>query len=152
MVDSVFLYKTSPLGMVEIWRKGLNDLYFHLIHDIKNLITNVGKAEFANIQIAAGTAPSHAAVGTGITAANILDTTLGTEKYRAAATRSRTTITVANDTAYYDTTINVDASWDITEAGLLNAASNGILFARQVFTAVSVSNGVVLKVVWKLQN
>jgi len=151
-MDSALFCKATPYGYVEIWRKDLNQSLFRLVHSIPNLLTNTGKAEFANLQIAAGTAPSHAAVGVGITAANILDTTLETERYRAAAVRSRTTITVNNDTAYYDTTINCTAADDITEAGLLNAASAGTLFARQVFAAVTVANGVVLKVVWKLQN
>jgi len=151
-MDSALFCKATPYGHVEIWRKDLNQSLFRLVHSIPNLLTNTGKAEFANIQIAAGTAPSHAAVGTGTTAALITDTILETEVYRASAVRTRTTVVVANDTAYYDTTINVLGTYDVTEAGLLNAASSGILFARQVFTAVPVSAGVVLKVVWKLQN
>lgn len=152
MTVSKFLCSVTPYGMVEIWKKGLHDQYFYKIHDIKNLITNAGKAEFANIQIAAGTPPSHAAVGTGTTAAAVTDTTLETEIYRASAIRSRITISVSNDTAYYDTTINCLASYDITEAGLLNSGSGGTLFAHQIFTAVPVTNGVTLKVVWKFQN
>ena len=152
MMDSALFCKTTPYGYVQIWRKDPDESLFRLVRSLPNLITNVGKAEFANIQIAAGTAPSHAAVGKGTTAALITDTIVETEVYRAAAVRTRATTAVANDTAYYDTTINVLGTYDITEAGLFNAASAGTLFARQVFTAVPVSAGVVLKVVWKLVN
>jgi len=154
MADSAYLCRTPVHGWVEIWRKGVYEAGFTLMRSQHNLITNVGKAEFANLQIAAGTAPSHASVGTGVVAAVVTDTILGLEIYRAAAVRSRVTITVANDTAYYDTTINCVASFDVTEAGLFNnaTANLGTLFARQVFTAVPVAAGVVLKVIWKLQN
>ena len=152
MQDSVFVCKTTPIGFVEIWRKDPGATLYTLVHSLKNLITDVGRAAFAGLQIATGTAPAYAAVGDGTTAAVVGDTTLESERYRAAAVRSLVTTTVANDTAYYDTTINVTATYDITEAGLLSLATLGVLYARQVFTAVPVSNGVVLKVVWKFQN
>ena len=152
MLDSVFLCKTPVYGWLEIWKRDPNESQFILVRSLKNLITNAGRAAFANIQIGLGVAPAYAAVGTGTTAANVLDTALETEVYRAVAVRSRITTIVADDTAYYDATINCLGAFAITEAGLLDLVAVGELFARQVFAAVNVVNGVVLKVVWKLRN
>ena len=92
MLDSVYLCKTPVYGWVEIWKRDPNEVLFSLIHSLKNLITNVGKAAFANLQIGLGVAPAYAAVGTGITVANIADTTLEIEQYRVAAVRTRISV------------------------------------------------------------
>jgi len=119
---------------------------------IKNLIPTIGKAALANIQIGAGTAASHIAIGTGTTGAVAADTTLEAEVLRASATRTRITTTTLNDTANYTVDISIGTSYTISEAGLLNAASAGDLYARQVFTGVAVISGDYFRVVWKFIN
>jgi len=120
---------------------------------IANLITDAGKAGAASRINGAGSeaAFTYLAIGTGTTAANASDTTLETEittggGERAAATASRVTTDVTNDTARLVLTFSFTASFSVTEAGVLNAASGGVLLNRQVFTAVPVVNGDSLQV------
>lgn len=77
---------------------------------------------------------SHIAVGTGVAAAAAGDTALGTEIGRGAATYAHT-----NGVASFTMTVTFAAgvaTGNITEAGLLNASSGGILFNRVVFSAI----------------
>lgn len=115
---------------------------------IQNLVTNAGKAGAASRLNGAGSeaAFTYIAIGTGTTAAAAGDTTLETEittggGERASATASRVTTDVTNDTARLVNTFNFTSTFAVTEAGVLNAASSGVLLNRQVFTAVNVVNG-----------
>jgi hypothetical protein len=114
---------------------------------VHNLITNAGKAGAASRLNGSGAeaAFTYLAVGTGTNAASVSDTTLQTELAsaglsRASATASRVTTTVTNDTAQLVYSWSVSGTAAITEAGILNAASNGTLLCRQVFSAVNVVN------------
>lgn len=122
---------------------------------IHNLITNAGAAGVASrINGSGGEAAfTYIAVGTGVVAAAVANTTLGTELAasglsRVNATASRTTTDVTNDTAQLQTTFTVTGTVAVTESGVLNAASGGTLLARQVFSAVNVINGDSLQVTW----
>ena len=123
---------------------------------ISNLTTTAGKAGVASrINGSGGEAAfTYIAVGTGTTAAAIGDTTLETELAvsglsRAAATASRVTTDTTNDTAQLAVTFSVSGTAAVTESGVLNAASVGVLLARQVFSAVNVVNGDSLTITWK---
>jgi hypothetical protein len=116
--------------------------------EVYNLITSAGKAGQASRLNGSGgeAAFTYLAVGTGVTAAAIGNTTLQTEITgsgldRAAATVSRTTTTVTNDTARLAKTWTVTGTQAITELGAFNAASSGTLLGRQVFSVVNVING-----------
>lgn len=118
-----------------------------------NLVTSAGKAGVASRINGDGSeaAFTYIAIGTGTTAAAAGDTTLQTEittngGQRAAATVSRTTTDVTNDTARMVKTFSFTGSFAVTEAGCLNAASSGTLLNRQVFSAVNVVNGDSLQV------
>jgi len=124
----------------------------------KNIVTNVGFAGIASRINGAGAeaVATYLAVGTGTTAAAATDTTLQTEIVdsglaRVNASASRTTITQTNDAATLITTFTVTGTKAVTEAGVLNAASSGVLFARSVFTAVNVVNGDSLQLTYKIQ-
>lgn len=123
---------------------------------VSNLITNAGAAGTASRINGSGAeaAFTYIAVGTGATAANVADTTLQTETAasglsRAAATASRVTTDVTNDTAQLTYTFSVTGTVAVTESGVLNAASTGTLLARQVFSAINVVNGDSLTITWK---
>ena len=110
-----------------------------------NLITNAGFAGAASrINGAdAEAAFTYLALGIGTTAADAADTTLESEitdsgLERASATASRVTTTQTNDTAQLVKTWTASGSKAITEAGVLNASSSGVLLARQVFSAINV--------------
>jgi len=94
---------------------------------IPNLITDAGRALFANLGIGTDTAPSHIAIGTGTTAPTEADTAMETEVDRQAAVVSRVTISVTNDGSQFLYTFTIAATYDISEGGLLNAAAAGIL-------------------------
>ena len=124
---------------------------------ISNLVVSVGAAGVASRINGAGSEAAfiYIAVGIGTTAAAAGDTTLESEIVdsglaRAAATASRVTTDVTNDTAQLLYTFSVTGTKAVTESGVLNAASAGTLLARQVFSAVNVVNGDSLQITWKL--
>lgn len=124
--------------------------------DIHNLVVSAGQAGVASrINGSGGEAAfTYIAIGTGTTAPAAGDTTLQTEittggGARAAATASRVTTDVTNDTAQLVLTFNFTASFAVTESGVLNAAAAGTLLARQTFSAINVANGDSLQVTWK---
>ena len=123
---------------------------------ISNLVVSAGAAGVASRINGAGSEAAfiYIAVGIGTTAAAAGDTTLESEivdsgLVRAAATASRVTTDVTNDTAQLLYTFSVTGTKAVTESGVLNAASAGTLLARQVFSAVNVVNGDSLQVTWK---
>ena len=124
---------------------------------ISNLVTDAGKAGVASrINGSGGEAAfTYIAVGTGTNAAAAGDTTLQTEitdsgLARAAATASRVTVDVTNDGARLVLTFSVTGTKAVTESGVLNASSAGVLLCRQTFSAVNVVNGDTLQVTWTI--
>ena len=109
--------------------------------------TNAGFALVADRvgAVAAGAAVTYLAVGTGAVAADPTDTTLGAEitdtgLERAAATVTRETTTVADDTLqllYEWTATGVKI---IRELGAFNAAVAGSMLARKVFAAITTAD------------
>lgn len=78
---------------------------------------------------------SHIAVGTGVVAAVVADTTLGTELNRQAATYAHT-----GGTKVFTMTATFapgTATGAITESGVLNAATAGALLDRVVFPVIN---------------
>ncbi len=151
----------SPLWINGKWASVLAPFlgYYSTSRSIANLITNAGRALVSGLINGSGTpaAATYIAVGTGVTAAAVTDTALGTETTtsglaRAAGTVSLVTTTVTNDTAQVTKTFSVTGSVAVTEAGLLNAASAGTLLCHQVFSAINVANGDSLQITWKVQN
>ncbi len=129
------------------WKKSLR---------VSNLVVNAGMAGVASRINGAGAeaAFTYIAIGTGTTAASASDTALVAEIItgggaRAAATASRVTTDVTNDTAQLVVTFNFTASFAVTESGVFNASSGGTMLARQVFSAINVSSGDSLQVTWK---
>lgn len=123
---------------------------------ISNLVTNAGMAGVASRINGAGAeaAFTYIAIGTGTTAAAAADTALEAEittggGARGAATASRVTTDVTNDTAQLVLTFNFTLSFAVTESGVLNAVAAGVLLARQVFSAINVVNGDSLQCTWK---
>jgi len=96
-------------------------------------------------------------LGTGTTAATSDDTALETPTAesgltRAQGTNSRVTTTVTNDTSQtLHTFTNAGSTAAITEAGLFDAASTGVMADHQVFAAVSVENGNSLQVTYQIK-
>lgn len=87
-----------------------------------------------------GTAFDFIGIGTGTTGALHTDTTLQTEKKRKAGTGTQITTTVTNDTAKLVATFSsgdgLSGTDQITEVGIFNAVSGGVMGMRQTFTAI----------------
>lgn len=138
-------------GHIRMWR--LRDGVPELVLQILNTKTNAGMAAISDIMINGGTAaPTHIAIGTGAQDPPAEATALGSEQYRDSATKSKITRTITNDTSRYVKSIAITATHNITEAGLLNAASGGDLFLYQSFDAIEFENGDQCLVQWDLQN
>lgn len=98
-----------------------------------NLVTTAGRnllRDFLATLAPAGL--THFAVGTNGAAAATTDTVLGTEVFRDLVT-SRTSTSLALTVKYFLSTGSANGQ-TLREAGLLNAAANGTLFARFVLS------------------
>ncbi len=117
-----------------------------------NLIVNTGLAQIAGLLLTdvSGTAFDYIAIGTGTTAVNAADTTLETEVMRVAGTGTRKTSVATNDTASLSSTFTIDGTYAITEAGIFNASSLGVLLNHVTFDAINVVLNDTLTIVWDI--
>ena len=118
----------------------------------RNLIVTVGKNHIADQLSDAGEASmSHMALGTGTTAAVIGNTTLETELDRNALTsKTQGSGGAENQVAYSAEWAAGDATGAITEAGIFNSASAGVMLARSVFAVKNKGATDSLSIVWTL--
>ena len=125
-----------------------------------NAVMNLGFKEVALLigtdTTSTATAFDYIGVGTGTTAATATDTALETEitdtgLTRAAGTGTNVTTTVAYDTFQLVKTFSPSGSKAVTESGVLNAATTGILLCHQTFSAINVTNGDTLTITWKVK-
>ena len=113
---------------------------------IKNGICNAGKAQMALLAGDASATPfTYLEVGTSVTAFGASQTALqaaitDSGLARAAATVSRVTTTVTNDTLNLTTTWNVTGSKTIEEIGIFNASSSGTMLGRALTGTKTVAN------------
>jgi len=149
----------SPLWINSIFAPLLAPFlgYYAYNRIVSNLVTNAGKAGVASRINGSGAeaAFTYIAVGTGTTAAAAGDTTLETEitdsgLSRANSTASRVTVDVTNDGARLANTFSVSGTKAVTESGVLNASSSGVLLCRQVFSAINVVSGDSLTITWTI--
>lgn len=121
--------------------------------------TNTGFAAVASRICGAGSEAvfDYIAVGTGTTAAAAADTALETELSSDGLSRAqdgtttRETTTETNDTAVVNVTFSVTGPQAVTESGLLNASSSGVLMVHDVFSAINVVNTNTLTITFKVQ-
>lgn len=112
-----------------------------------NIITNAGLAQLALLAGDATAVPfTYLALGTSSTAVAATDTALGAEitdtgLARAAATISRTTTTLTNDTLRATYTWTATGVKTIEEAGLFNASSAGTMLGHKLTGTSTTANG-----------
>jgi hypothetical protein len=134
--------------------------------DTRNIITSTGKASTAARLNGTNSEAAFTSIGigTGTTAAAIGDTAMETGKKAdgtgdsgvhalatGSVTASRVTTTVTNDTAQLLGTITFTATLAVTESGVFNADTNGVMIARQVFSAINVVSTDTLQLTWKIK-
>lgn len=113
----------------------------------ENLITSAGKAQLALLAGDASATPfTYLAVGTSSTAVAVGQTALQAEVVdsgfeRAAATVSRVTTTVTNDTMQLVKTWTASGSKTIEEIGIFNASSAGTMLGRSLTTSRAFTSG-----------
>lgn len=90
---------------------------------------------------------SHMAIGTDNTATTSGDTALGTEVGRTALTSSTVT---DNSIAYVATFAAGTGTAALTEAGILNAATNGTLLCRTVFNVINKGAADTMTITWTI--
>lgn len=116
--------------------------------EIKNLIVTSGKVLMA--QLLAGEVvdiPSHMALGTDNTAAEISQTTLLAEVGRASFAASAT----QSSTITFSSTFRAGvATGALTEAGIFNAAVGGTMLCRTVFSTITKNASDTLTVNWNV--
>ena len=117
------------------------------VREIKNLVVTVGLNHIADQMSDQGEdAMSHAAIGTGTTAAAAGNTTLVTELDRNALTSKTQS---DNKVTYIADWAAGDGTGAITEAGIFNADADGTLLSRIVFAAVNKPANDALRITWE---
>lgn len=123
----------------------------------RNTITSAGKAQIALLAGDASATPfTYLAVGTSTTAPAANQTALVAEitdsgLERAAATVSRTTTTVTNDTLQLTKTWTASGSKTVEEIGIFNASSAGTMLGRALTTSKILVSGDQLVATYKVQ-
>jgi len=124
---------------------------------IDNTVTNTGKAEIAGlINEATSGGFKWLALDASSTAAAATDTALASEitsdsLKRIAATCTRVTTTVTNDTAQAVKTWNCTATQTVYGAGLLDSSSSGVMASRATFAAKNLTSGDSLQITHQLK-
>ena len=125
---------------------------------VENLITNTGLAAFAGLLNGVITNFfDYIAIGIGTTAPAVTDTALQSEittggGQRTAATCTRVTTTITNDTSQLVATFNFTGTFAVTEEGVCDSATVGIVACRQTFTALNVISGDAFQATHKIIN
>jgi hypothetical protein len=116
------------------------------VQEIPNLVVTDGKEFVASrMKDDTATAMSHMAIGTGSTAAAAGDSALGSEAGRVALTST----TVTNNEVEYVATFGAGTGTGaITEAGILNASTDGTLLCRTVFSVVNKGSADSMTITW----
>ena len=124
---------------------------------IKNTIASAGKAEVSNLigNVSSPSPFTYLALGTSSAAESASHTALQAEitdsgLSRAAATVSRTTTTVTNDTVQYDKTWTASGAKTVEEIGIFNAASSGTMLGRKLTGSKALQSGDQLVATYKI--
>ena len=119
----------------------------------ENLVVNTGLAAITNRLLNTSAIPTHMAIGSGSAAAAAGDTALGTQLGRVALSgTARVTTTVSNDSVQFTASFPAGTGTGaVTEAGLFDAATGGIMWARSVFAVVNKAAGDGFTIVWTIK-
>lgn len=119
---------------------------------VDNLVVTVGRQHIADQMADKGDAAmSHMAIGTGTTAADAADIALASELDRNALTsKTQGTGTDAHKVTYVADWAAGDGTGAITEAGIFNSASAGVMLCRSVFAVKNKAAGDTLTMTWIL--
>jgi hypothetical protein len=124
-----------------------NDIIKSVV-EVKNLVVDVGLNQilerFKEDLIAA---PTHMAIGSGVVAAAAGDTSLGSELARSSLLSSSVSGSTITYKAGFASGVGTG---NISEAGIFNSASNGIMLCRTVFDQITKSDSDAIKITWNI--
>jgi hypothetical protein len=111
----------------------------------KNIVTNAGLAAVIRL-IFSGLTESkfgYIAIGTGTTSETATDTALQSEIKRKAASVTQITTTIEGDTAKLEAEFSsadgLSGTSTVSETGIFNASTDGIMLARKTFPGVTLN-------------
>jgi len=146
--------KPKIIGIVNVKHFRNNELLSD--NTYRNVITNTGLAEVAGLINGVTSGPfQYLAIGTGTTNESITDTALESEitsggGERALADASRTTTSITNDTAVLTNTWTFTSSFAVSEAGIFDASSGGVMLSRKTIGPYNVTSGDSIQLTWKI--
>ena len=119
-----------------------------VVQEVPNLVVTAGKGYVASrMKDTTQAAMSHMAIGTGTTAAAVVNTALVSEVDRNALTST----TVSGSTITFVATFGAgEGTGAITEAALLNASSSGTMLCRTVYAVVNKGSQDSMTVTWSV--
>ncbi|HID69318.1 MAG TPA: hypothetical protein EYP35_02395 [Desulfobacterales bacterium] len=120
-----------------------------LYDELDNLVVDVGKEWVAGMMTGVGNAITHMEVGSGTTVASAGQTALTSAVDRNALTVAGGTQT-SNTVQYACTWGDGDGNGALTEAGLFDQATGGVMLARTVFDVINKGPGDVMTIVWTI--
>ena len=142
------MYTKSNVSVVGTPRVVLTDKFGNVKQDfsVPNRVVTVGKGFIASRMVGTSSAVmSHMAVGSGTTAAADGDTALQSELARVALTSATT---VGAVTTYVATFVAGVGTGAITEAGIFNASSAGVMLCRTTFLVVNKGADDTMSITW----
>ena len=115
---------------------------------VPNLVVTVGKGYIASRMAGtAATVMSHMAIGSGITAPVIGNTTMETSLARVALTSFTATLAVVTAVASFGAGVGTGS---ITEAGIFNDATTGTMLCHTTFPLVTKEAGDSIAITWAI--
>lgn len=171
MVDWVIGIKRTNGKIVSVFDSRRKPLKIRLKNGLRfiftgkkahNTMTNAGYGVSSGLLIGVGDYAvfNYTAIGTGTTNSAATDTALQAEVKRKVGTLTQQTISQTNDTSQLDTIFSssdgLTGTTAITEIGVLNAASGGILWVHFASSTVMATcnwpNGDIFEAIVKIKN
>lgn len=120
------------------------------VRHVRNLVVGAGLDHISSRMIGTAQAVmSHMALGAGTTAAASGDTALGSQLGSRKVFDSVTRTGANNQSIVYVTTFGAgEATGAVTEAGVFNASSGGVMLCRTVFAVLNKAAGDTVQVTW----
>ena len=146
----------DPRGRLTVQKTDARNTLIETIH-VHNSIVLSGRDLIAKLFVKEPIEPvSHVAVGTGSTPVQAADDKLANEIFRkpiapvdpsqniTTTDANKRKVTITAELAF------ADANATLTEAGLFNAASNGVMYNRVVFPAINKTTDFKLTLIWEI--
>jgi uncharacterized membrane protein len=119
--------------------------------EVDNLVVDTGRTHIASRMVGvAQSVMTHMGIGTGAVAAAAGNTTLGSEVGTRVALSTYTNASQVVTAITTFPTSNPATSQAITEAGIFNASTGGIMLCRTVFSAINKDPTDTLQITWTI--